>query len=274
MKPRHAIWTCIAPARHLLLALAWVGTVAAAVFAQASAAASAGAKTWIVDPPRMEAHLRTAEIVSLADIGTGVTLPRRGRLKPAEPFESLVWKMLPPGVRSGHWESYKSEIAAYELDKLLGMNMVPPAVERRFEGELGAAIMWLESTTSVKQRGGKVPTGPAFGKPIRIMQMFDNLIGNVDRNAGNILIDQANNVILIDHSRAFITKQDLPWKFERVDAELWGKFKALTAEELTAALNQWLDAAAIRAVIGRRDRMVAAVDKLVTRKGAAATIIQ
>jgi hypothetical protein len=154
------------------------------------------------------------------------------------------------------------------------MNMVPPAVERRFDGELGAAIMWLEPTTSVKQRGGKVPTGPAFANPIRMMQMFDNLIGNVDRNAGNILIDQANNVILIDHSRAFTTTADLPWKFERVDAALWNEFQALTSERLTAALGQWLDADAIRSIIGRRDRMVARVDKLVSQKGVAATIIR
>ena len=272
MTPRQAIATRVPPARYLLVSLAFVGAAASA-FAQAPAPASASAKTWIADAPRMEAHLRTAEVVSLEDIGTGVTLPRRGHLKPAEPFESLVWKVIPPGVRGGHWESYKSEIAAYELDKLLGMNMVPPAVEREVEGKVGAAIMWLESTTSVKQRGGKVPTGPAFGRPIRVMQMFDNLIGNPDRNAGNILIDKANNVILIDHSRAFTTDQDLPWKFQRVDAELWRALKALTPEQLTAALGQWLDAGAIRAIIGRRDRMAAAVDKLVSKKGAAATII-
>jgi len=42
---------------------------------------------------------------------------------------------------------------------------------------------------------------------------------------------------------------------------------------LTAALGQWLDADAIRSIIGRRDRMVARVDKLVSQKGVAATII-
>ena len=39
-----------------------------------------------------------------------------------------------PGPPNGYWESYKSEIAAYELDKLLGMDMVPPSVEKRVEG--------------------------------------------------------------------------------------------------------------------------------------------
>ncbi|PYR34585.1 MAG: hypothetical protein DMF90_16690, partial [Acidobacteria bacterium] len=85
------------------------------------------AAAWVGRTEQMEAHLKNAEIVSIQDIGTGVTRPRRAHLKPTDPFESLVWKVLPPGRKSGYWESYKSEVAAYELDKLLGMNMVPPA---------------------------------------------------------------------------------------------------------------------------------------------------
>src|SRR5947209_2750763 len=88
-------------------------------------------RTWIGHEPQIEAHLKQAAVTSLEDIGTGVTHPRRAHLTPATPFESLVWKVLPPGRRSGFWESYKSEIAAYELDKRLQLQMVPPAVERR-----------------------------------------------------------------------------------------------------------------------------------------------
>src|SRR5262252_3813198 len=127
------------------------------------------ARVWVGHAPEMEGHLRTATVERMEDIGTGVTHPRRAYLKPAVPFASLVWKVLPPGRRSGFWESYKSEIAAYELDKLLGMNMVPPAIERSIEGETGAAIMFLDSIKSVKQTGGKVPSGPEWGRSIRIM---------------------------------------------------------------------------------------------------------
>ena len=47
-------------------------------------------------------------------------------------------------MRDGYFESYKSEVAAYELDKLLSLNMVPPVVERRVNNDLGAAIMWVD----------------------------------------------------------------------------------------------------------------------------------
>ena len=228
---------------------------------------------WVGRFAEIESHLRNAEVVRLEEIGTGVTRPRRAYLKPDTPFASLTWKVLPPGRKGGYYESYKSEIAAYELDKLLGMHMVPPAVERTIDDTTGAAIMWVDGTRSVKQEGGEVPSGPQFSKPIRMMQLFDNLIGNPDRNAGNILIDAANHMILIDHSRAFVEDRKLPLKFERVDATLWAKVKVLTREQLSRALASWLDESRIDAMLERRDDIANEVDDLVKRRGAAAVII-
>ncbi len=228
---------------------------------------------WVGRTADMEAHLKMAEIVEMEDIGTGVTHPRRATLRPDTPFATLVWKVIPPGRRSGFWESYKSEVAAYELDKLLDMRMVPPAVEREIDGETGAAVMWIEGTRSVRQMGGNVPTGPQFNKPIRMMQLFDNLIGNPDRNAGNILIDAADRFILIDHSRAFVESPKLPFPFERVDAPLWAKVKALTRAQLDPVLSPWIDEGAIDAMLRRRDAIASAVDALVKKRGAAAVLI-
>src|SRR4051794_28506321 len=88
------------------------------------------ARTWLGREAAIEAHLRGAAVTRVDEIGTGVTRPKRAQLDPPTPAASLAWKVLPPGRHHGHWESYKSEIAAYELDKLLQLHMVPPAVER------------------------------------------------------------------------------------------------------------------------------------------------
>ena len=50
----------------------------------------------------------------------------RGRLRRA-----FAWKPLRPGYSKGFMESYKAEIAAYKLDRMLDMHMVPPIVERQ-----------------------------------------------------------------------------------------------------------------------------------------------
>jgi len=247
----------------------------AALHGQTPASESAAsARTWIGHEARIEAHLKNAEAVRLEDIGTGVTKPRRAYLRPADPFGSLVWKVLPPGRPAGYWESYKSEIAAYELDKLLNLRMIPPAVERQINGEIGAAVMWVEGPRSVKQMGGKVPSGPVWGKALRKMLLFDNLIGNPDRNAGNIMVGPPGELILIDHSRAFVTGRDLPNKVERVDAELWEAVMALTRDDLARVLRPWIEDAAIDAIVTRRTRMAAEVEKLVAKKGRALVIVR
>ncbi len=256
----------------MLWALAWSTTT---LHAQSPASGSAASsRTWLGHEARIEANLKNAEVVRLEDIGTGVTKPRRAYLRPADPFGSLVWKVLPPGRRAGYWESYKSEIAAYELDKLLNLRMIPPAVERQIDGDVGAAVMWVDGPRSVKQMGGTVPSGPVWGMALRKMLLFDNLIGNPDRNAGNIMVGPPGELILIDHSRAFVTGRDLPNKVERVDAELWEAVMALTREDLARVLRPWIDDGAIDAILGRRARMAAEVDKLVAKKGRALVIVR
>jgi hypothetical protein len=246
-----------------------------AVRAQAPpvAAATGSAKTWIGQASRVEAELKTAEILRIEDVGTGVTQPRRAFLKEGGLVESLVWKVLPPGMRRGYWESYKSEVAAYELDKLLSMNMVPPAVEREVNGDRGAAVMWVRPTTTVKEMGGSLPSGRVPGHEIRRMLTFDNFIANPDRNGGNILVDGARNIILIDHSRAFITKKDLLTKVERVDEELWNAIQALSVDTLRGTLGPLIGDAAVDAMIERRARMQKAIDALVAKRGRTLVIV-
>jgi len=231
------------------------------------------AQAWLGNEARIEAQLKSVQVTRMQDIGTGVTKPRRAYTASPDPVASFVWKVLPPGVRGGYWESYKSEIAAYELDKLLGLHMVPPVVERTVDGETGAAVMWIEGPRSVKQNGGVVPSGEIWGKAVRRMILFDNLICNTDRNAGNILIGQPGELILIDHSRAFIGDKKLQHKLERVDGELWDRITTVKPEDLTRVLGPWIDRKAIDAMLERRRRMIGDVDKLVKKKGRAFVII-
>jgi hypothetical protein len=258
--------------RRLLAAVALLAVLPATGVAWRQNA-PASVRAWIGHEAAMEAHLRTAEVTRLEEIGTGVTRPRRAYLSPAEPFDSLTWKVIPPGRHNGYWDSYKSEIAAYLLDRRLDLRMVPPAVERSIRGETGAAVMWVGGVKSVKQTGGQVPSGEVWGGAIRRMQMFDNFIGNGDRNAGNILLGEPGEIVLIDHSRAFVPDRKLPFKFERVDAGLWDRLTALTRDDLEQTIGPWVEAHAIDAMLERRKHMMKDVDTLVKKHGRALVII-
>ena len=91
-----------------------------------------------------------------------------------------------PGIYRGFFTSYKAQIAAYELDKLLKMDMVPPTVERQLQGNTGAATLWVENVDDVE--GRRAAPGEAnrreWDKQLARMTMFDALIGNREPKPG------------------------------------------------------------------------------------------
>ena len=118
-----------------------------------------------------------------------MTKPQKATLKPGGPIEAIAWKHIPPKRYQGYWESYKSDIAAYELDKLLGLGMIPPTVEKRVKGDPGAAIMWCPEVKSFKDTGGPPKNIPPqqvlrWNKQIIRTKMFDNLIYNMTSTSG------------------------------------------------------------------------------------------
>jgi len=98
-------------------------------------------------------------------------------------------------------------------------------------------------------------------------KMFHNLIGDIDPNLGNWLVDPAWNVILIDQSRALTTTTTLVHQLQRIDQPLWERMRALSEDGLARALSSWLDRDQIRALMDRRARMEEQIDRLVREKG-------
>ena len=267
-----ALTIAIGPAR------AQPAAQAAAAQVQAQAQAPVSAKTWLERRAAIEEYLRTGEIVGVEEIPVGVTRPTRCTFAPGGPVAEMTWKPVRPGHRGGFWESYRNELAAYELDKLLALDMVPPTVEKRFKGDLGAAVMWVSPTKTFRQLGGspKPPTSeiPRWSRQVSRAKLFDNLIANIDSNQGNWLVDPAWNVILIDHTRSFTTTKQIVHKVQRVDAELWQRMLQLTEASLQEAIGQWVGKAEIRAMIVRRDKMRSEIERKVRQTSEAAVFIR
>jgi hypothetical protein len=238
-----------------------------------TAADATCARFWVGREPEIEEYLKNAEIVKMQEIGIGVTRPMRADLAAGGPVSRMAWKQIKPGMYTGYWESYKSEIAAYELNKFLRIDMIPPTVERRVRGELGAAIMWASPAKSFKDLGGP-PTPPAqhaarWDRMIVRAKMFDNLIANKDPNLGNWLVDPDWDLILIDHTRSFTTMREMVHKMTRIDPDLWDRMKALDEASLTSVVGQWLTKSEIKGMLERRDRFQKLIDQMVAKDGPA-----
>lgn len=222
---------------------------------------------WAGHEPEIEHMLMEGKVAKLEDVPIGVTKPKIATLE-GSPMR-FAWKALRPGYSKGFMESYKAEIAAYKFDRMIGLNMVPPIVERNMNGSNGAAVLWVENTRGWSVE--KPPQGPEpkWSLQLTRMKMFDLIIANIDRNQGNLIYDHDWHLFLIDHSRAFTGKKDLKRiaPLGRVDRELWNKMAALTIEDLDRGLDKWVGTNEKKAILIRRDLMAKQITEMVAKRG-------
>ena len=233
-----------------------------------------GSKNWIGRESEFEEFLKQAKVERVTDVPVGVTKPKRAFVAPGGLAGSFVFKALMPSRSTGFWESYKSEIAAYELDKILGMGMVPPTVERKHDGVTGSAQLWVEHCTLLRDNDTtKAPDIGAWNRQVFRQRVWDNLTANIDRNQGNLLMDRAWNLILIDHSRAFTSSMKMPFPMNKIDKEFYEKLKALDEATIKARMGKWLFDGP-KPILKRRDQIVAHFDKMIAQYGEAGVFVK
>ena len=173
------------------------------------------------------------------------------------------------------------ECAAYELSKLLGLDTVPPAVERKIQGKKGTLQAWVENVTTQKALREKTDVPPSGGinRWRWIMQrqniyIFDNLIYNEDRNLGNILIEPDWKLWMIDHTRAFRRWRKLlnPDQIQFSERSLWEKLQALDETEVRERLERFLNPAEMNGLIERTGLLVDHIQKLIEDRGEKAVL--
>jgi len=242
----------------------------------------------IAQRPEIEEYLKTAEIVSSADIPEGVTKPTRLYLKKEDVERSGAWKN-PKGMQKGHLEGWQYEIAAYEMDKLLDLNLIPPTVEREFKGKKGSLQFWVEvqfSELTVFEQKIGIPRSKFYNKENMkyLTRAFDSLIGNDDRTQQNILYTKDWRAILIDHSRSFrsskkYTKKlmyganglkkagDRPMLFRRLPRAFVEKVKALNYDDIKNAVGPYLKEKEIKAILIRKELLLKEIEEMVKEQG-------
>jgi len=183
----------------------------------------------------------------------------------------------PRGTELNFRDTWKFNVAGYELAKMLELNMVPPYVERRVNGGPASFSWWVNDTMMEQDRVLRKLTPPDVGSwndQMLAGRLFRELIADSDFNMTNTLITKDWRVWLIDFSRAFRLAKTLqfPGEVTRVDRKLLTNLRALNRELLQGKLGAWLSKAEIDAVIARRDAIVGIVDKQIATKSEAAIL--
>ncbi len=233
---------------------------------------------------QQENCLKSADIISFKEIGHGVTKPYRVYLKNEMGEISGCWKN-PAGVQKGFLEGWQYEIAAYEMDKLVGLNMIPPTVERKLEGKTGSLQFWTDTPINDLERmeqGIEIPRDKLenWSKAKYLQRAFDCLIGNEDRTQENIRYTSDWRMILIDHSRSFrssrkytdhlmygrngIKEQKLFRVLPRAFVE---SLKALDFENVSRIVGSYLSEKEVRSILNRRDLLLEEISVMIKEKG-------
>jgi hypothetical protein len=236
-----------------------------------------------------ETFLRTAEVVRKRGISRGITHPDQYTLSDGTRTCKAVWKTIDEFKRGvttleggavyvDFADSWKHEVAAYELDKLLGTGLVPPTVERSFGRTTGSLQMWVEEAKTEGDRKREKIAPPdlkAWNEQIYRVRLLHQLTYNTDyRNINNVLFDPSFRVYAVDFSRAFVHYGDLRSEEElvRFSRSLLEALKGLDRPTLDAKLGRWLNGSQIEGLLERRDKILALAERRVREKGEAAVL--
>jgi hypothetical protein len=211
-------------------------------------------KVWIGRYAEYETFLRSATIDRVDVIGT---------------THHVLFK--PGGLAAGaalRRDSYKLEIAGYRLDRILELDMVPPTVEIRYEGEPASLELWILNTRLLRQISSaelRPPDTARWNNQLHRAWVFEDLAANLDKNEGSPLVDPQWNLIILDHSMAFTGTLAQPYvigeKLNQIDRPFFDRVKALDRGTVERALGDLVDGGAIDALFVRRDTIVTAFER-------------
>ncbi len=183
---------------------------------------------------------------------------------------------------------YRFNLAAYELDKMLGLNLVPPTVERLVNGRPASLTWWVDNFAmnelNRRRKGVEPPDLESWNRQMQAVRVFDELISNTYRDISpplylnsvwdNLLITIEWTVWITDHTGAFRTRKRLenPDSLKRFDRVLLRRLRDLNRKRLQEMLGKYLSSEQLDSLEVRRLLLVTHFDEQIARKGEAAVL--
>lgn len=175
-------------------------------------------------------------------------------------------------------DSYKYDLAAYELNKLLDLNLVPPTVEREIEGRKGMLQLLIQGIITEEIRRNKKiepPDFESFKNSLEELTIFENLTYADSycgkRDLGDILIVRKEDwkIWRVDFSEAFAPFPELipECHITRCSKKLYQNLLKLDNDVVKAKLSLYLNDEEINALLERKKVIIEKIQKLVNEKG-------
>jgi hypothetical protein len=157
------------------------------------------------------------------------------------------------------------ELAAYRLDRLLNLDMVPVTVAREVDGEKGSLQFVPANTRTEKYRvdsGGGSSAWCPLPDQWGAMYIYDTLTYNRGRGKSSMFYNLENwQLMLNNNGKMFDARNGRPKYLEGVPLDInsfwYQALSGLDDETLAATLSDVLDKRRLAALAIRRDRLIA-----------------
>ena len=180
------------------------------------------------------------------------------------------------GIELNFRDYWGYNIAGYRIAKLLGMDdMVPVYTERKWNGTTGAIsfrvsdVQFDEADRYGRKIAVPASARDAWNKQMYKVRILTQLFYDMDDNLTNVLITKDWKIWRIDFTRGFRLQRDLKNSKDLVqcDRQVLAKLRLLGYDQVYGATKPYLTKDEVKALIARRDKMVAHFDELVAQKG-------
>jgi hypothetical protein len=273
--PRTGATTLLVLTALLYAPLSYAQTVAPAPAAQELSVA------------QIKDFLHNAKVIRSKQTSKGVTAPKRvtlsdGTLTHDAVFQAIDDRQMVMKLGGGgrqettelnFVDSYKYNVAAYEIATLLGIDhMMPVYVERRWNGQTGSISWFVPTLMDESERLKKKiepPSATMWNQQMYRMRAFSSLVRDTDRNLTNVLVTPEWKVMMIDFTRAFRLQPELQHlkDLQKIDRELLAKLTTLDREQVRKVAGDFLTKSELDAMMQRRDMLVAHFKKLIAELG-------
>ena len=252
------------------------GCAATLLLAAAALAPSFPSVSTIKD---IESFLASAAVVAVEkDVEPGRTVPWRVTLDDGRTQARALFKYVDRSTTQPSRHSYRYELAAYALSRLLEMEIIPPAVEREIDGMKGSLQWYAENCRSLRDRERlrEEPADPTdFLDQLADVQAFEALAADECGDKDDTLIHRdTGKVCRVDFSGAFgpVPKIAPGCVLRRCSRQLFRRLETVTLPELTERLGAVLYPDEIAALFERKHQIAEIFRGLIRERGEAAIL--
>jgi hypothetical protein len=229
-------------------------------------------------PEEVEQFLSTATPKVVVPGAAGRTDPWRVRLESEGTTRWAQFKYIHRPRPESLADSFKYELAAYTLNKYLGLGFVPATVERTINDTPGSLQVFLENV--IRESDIKIknflPADPeAFEQSLADLKVFENLVyDRCDNEKDTLIQKETGKIYRVDFSEAFAPENGtIPGcEILRCSRRLYQKLGQWDQEKVDGLLAPYLNKEEIRALHARRGSITQMIKKQIEERGESAVL--